>query len=48
MHDTVDFRNKMFKALYKEIFAVGRQDDLLRELERVDAKHDGKVSPRDL
>ena len=35
-HDTVDFRNQMFRNLYEEIYATGRQGQLLKLLEQSD------------
>ena len=46
VHDTVDYRNKIFRQLYQEIFVTGKQDELLRELEKNDERHDGKVAPK--
>ena len=46
VHDTVDYRHKMFKSLYKEIYKTGLQDELLRQLEAADERNDGRVSPK--
>lgn len=46
--DTVDYRNKMFKQLYKDIYEQSKQKELLRLLEQHDRHADGKVAPRDL
>lgn len=47
-HDTVDFRNQMFRNLYEEIYATGRQGQLLKLLEQSDACNDGRVEPPEL
>ena len=43
--DTVDFRNKMYKLIYNEVYAKGKQGELLRQLEQADAQNDGRVTP---
>ena len=43
--DTVDYRNKMFKRLYNEVYLNGKSQALLRLLEQNDKKSDGKISP---
>lgn len=43
--DTVDYRNKMFKRLYNEIYLNGKSQALLRLLEQNDKRSDGKISP---
>ena len=48
VQDTVDYRKKMFKQLYHDIYEQGRQDRLLQELEKSDELNDGKVTPKEL
>lgn len=43
--DTVDYRNKMFKRLYNDVYLNGKSQALLRLLEQNDKKSDGKISP---
>ena len=45
VHETVDYRNKMFKDLYQEIYAAGKQDKLLKLMENKDKQSDGKLEP---
>lgn len=47
-HDTVDFRNKMYKQFYDEIYAKGKQGQLLQLLEQADKGNDGRVPPENL
>lgn len=46
--DTVDFRTKMYKQLYQDIYVQGKQQDLLRLLEQSDKLSDGRVNPPEL
>ena len=48
VHDTVDYKNKMFKLLYKAIYSRGKNEKLLKDLESYDPKCDGKIAPQDL
>ena len=48
VHDTVDYKNKMFKLLYKAIYSRGKNEKLLKDLESHDPKCDGKISPQNL
>jgi len=48
LHDTVDYKNKMYLNLYNEIFAAGRDGEFLMLLEQDDFKSDGKIRPDNL
>ena len=47
-HDTVDFRNKMYRQFYDEIYSKGKQSQLLQLLEQADTLNDGRVAPPQL
>ena len=47
-NDTVDFKNKLFKQLYKDIIARGNRKKLLNILESHDDANDGKINPENL
>ncbi len=46
-HETVDFRNKIFRQIYSEIHP-DKEDRLLQLLEDADPMNDGKVEPQGL
>ena len=45
VHDTVDYKNKMFKLLYKSIYSRGKNEQLLKDLEAYDPQCNGKITP---
>ena len=47
-NDTVDYKNKIFRMLYKEIFAAGKRKLLLNLFENHDTKNNGKITPENL
>jgi Ca2+-binding EF-hand superfamily protein len=47
-NDTVDFKNKLFKQLYKDIIARGSRKQLLNILESHDDSNDGTIHPEKL
>ena len=48
VHDTVDYKNKMFKLLYKSIYSRGKNEQLLKDLEAYDPQCNGKITPQNL
>ena len=44
VHDTVDYKNKMFKLLYKSIYSRGKNEQLLKDLEAYDLTHDDQLT----
>ena len=47
-HETVDYKQKMFKQLYSEIFQNKKQREFLSLCEAEDKLNDGKIEPKKL
>lgn len=47
-NETVDYKNKMFRLLYKEIYDKDRSREFLYLLEQKDVNNLGKIAPSDL
>jgi hypothetical protein len=43
--ETLDYRNKIFKRIYQQVYQNGKDKRLLKLLEESDAVNDGKVEP---
>lgn len=48
VQDTVDYKARFFKDLYKEIFAFKLDTEFLTQMEAADANNDGRIEPNDL
>ena len=47
-NETVDYKNKMMRLLYKEIYQKDRAREFLYLLEQKDVNNLGKIAPTDL
>ena len=47
-NDTVDYKNKMFRMIYKDVFVTGKRKLLLNLFETQDSKNNGKIMPEQL
>ena len=47
-HDTVDYKDKIYKELYQEVYQRGREKVLLKMLEEKDVLNNGKIAPTEM
>ena len=48
VQDTVDYKARFFKDLYKEIFAMKKDTEFLTQMEASDDNNDGRIQPNEL